>query len=301
MEPSSDPSAFCKIPFLPCEQQQNSENVAVSPSTSQSSDCPPVLVDESTYSLTDESLPSFPEDPFKDVKVNLVKLTKRPVGRPRKRPSEPISPSEFPKVEESPEFKIKKPATKAYKFPRFTKKAEFSSTGTVQVQIFHPTIEEMNDFSAYIRKVEQEHGGHISCGIVKIIPPAEWTPRPTKGHDYSDIDDIEILSPVKETIESFPGNSNDTFVKTNKVYKRCMTGKDFRMMAQSREYDTPAKPATIHALVEHYWKNIKKGEPIYGADTPGTLYEDSVETFNITKLKTILDLLDENGVSSFTW
>jgi len=298
MNPSNDPSTFFNIPFLPCEQQQNSENVAVSPSTSSSSDFPPVLVDESNYSHTDESLPSFPEDPFKDVKVNLVKLTKKPVGRPRKRPSEPISPSELPKMEDSPEYKIKKSLVKTYKFPKFTKKEEFSSTGTVPVQIFHPTIEEMNDFSAYIMKIEKEHGAHISCGIVKIIPPAEWTARPTKGQDFNDLDDIEIQSPVKETIESFPGNSNESYMKTNKVYKRCMTGKEFRNMAQSKEYDTPAKASNIHALVDYYWKNIKKGEPIYGADTPGTLYEDSVETFNITKLRTILDLLDEKGVSS---
>ncbi|KAE9553545.1 hypothetical protein FO519_003238 [Halicephalobus sp. NKZ332] len=296
MNPGDEPSSFLNIPFLPCEGRQNLENVSVSPSTSSSSDCPPILVDESTYSVTDESLPSFPEDPFKDVKVELVKLTKKNMGRPRKRPSEPISPSEFPKLEESPDVKIKKPSIKPCKFPRFTKRAEFSSTGTAQVQIFHPTLEEMNDFPGYIKKIESQHGAHISCGIVKIIPPAGWTPRPTKGLDYSDIDEIEIQSPVKETIESFPGNSTESYMKTNKVFKRTMTGKEFRTMAQSKDYDTPARAANINTLVEHYWKNVKKGEPIYGADTPGTLYEDSVEDFNITKLRTILDLLDEKGI-----
>jgi hypothetical protein len=64
-------------------------------------------------------------------------------------------------------------------------------------------------------------------------------------------------------------------------------------------------------LERHYWRNLTFGEPLYGirqknealfdvqilgADTPGSCYEDSVERFNVSKLRTILDLLKEVGV-----
>lgn len=74
-----------------------------------------------------------------------------------------------------------------------------------------------------------------------------------------------------------------------------MSGKEFREKAMTSEFDTPQKPTTILDLEKHYWKNLLKGEPIYGADTPGTMYEDEVNSFNITKLGTILNLLDDLG------
>ena len=45
---------------------------------------------------------------------------------------------------------------------------------------------------------------------------------------------------------------------------------------------------------------MNNGEPIYGADTNGSLYDDDVQEFNLAKLGTILDLLEKkiDGVNS---
>lgn len=45
----------------------------------------------------------------------------------------------------------------------------FASTGTIEVPVFYPTIEEMRDFPALINKIEQEHGAHLVCGIAKVL------------------------------------------------------------------------------------------------------------------------------------
>ena len=42
-------------------------------------------------------------------------------------------------------------------------------------------------------------------------------------------------------------------------------------------------------------------EPIYGADTPGSLYDEGVKEWNITELGTILDLVSESGVRCGIW
>lgn len=44
----------------------------------------------------------------------------------------------------------------------------FAPTGTVEVPVFYPTIEEMRDFPALINKIEQKHRAHLVCGIAKV-------------------------------------------------------------------------------------------------------------------------------------
>jgi len=42
-------------------------------------------------------------------------------------------------------------------------------------------------------------------------------------------------------------------------------------------------------------------EPIYGADTPGSIYDSDVKEFNMSCLGTILDLLKEEKVGIFVY
>ena len=53
-----------------------------------------------------------------------------------------------------------------------------------------------------------------------------------------------------------------------------------------------------YLLFRQYWKSATILEPIYGADTPGSLYDADVDEWNVTRLPTILDLIDEQGVRS---
>ncbi|KAI6196993.1 hypothetical protein M3Y94_01172900 [Aphelenchoides besseyi] len=86
------------------------------------------------------------------------------------------------------------------------------------------------------------------------------------------------------------------YTKINKTYRKELTVSAFRELALSEKYANPRPDVSLKELEKFYWRNITAGDPIYGADTPGSCYEDSVEEFNLNKLGTILDILNEDNV-----
>ena len=44
-------------------------------------------------------------------------------------------------------------------------------------------------------------------------------------------------------------------------------------------------------LEENYWKTINYGQPMYGADMPGSLFDDRTTSWNVAKLENLLDIL----------
>lgn len=159
-------------------------------------------------------------------------------------------------------------------------------TGTSAVLTFYPTMEEFKDFKKYIETVER-NGAHLTAGIAKIVAPEGWTPRPSKKN-FCDVDQYEITSPAQETIiavENKPG----TFFKRNEVHQKKMSAKVFRQLARSPEYSNPNPNLKGINIEKHYFDNILRGEPIYGADTEGSFYDENVDEFNMSRLGTVLD------------
>ncbi len=56
-------------------------------------------------------------------------------------------------------------------------------------------------------------------------------------------------------------------------------------------YKTP-RHCDWEELERKYWKNITFNQPIYGADISGSLTDDDQEIWNINKLGTILDCVE---------
>ncbi|KAK4150297.1 hypothetical protein C8A00DRAFT_18144 [Chaetomidium leptoderma] len=50
-------------------------------------------------------------------------------------------------------------------------------------------------------------------------------------------------------------------------------------------------PERCEELEKTYWKTLTYAAPLYGADLPGTLFDDSVKTWNLDKLPNLLDVL----------
>ncbi|CAI6329844.1 unnamed protein product [Periconia digitata] len=50
-------------------------------------------------------------------------------------------------------------------------------------------------------------------------------------------------------------------------------------------------PERCKELEENYWKTINYGSPMYGADMPGSLFEDETTSWNVAKLPNLLDVL----------
>lgn len=126
------------------------------------------------------------------------------------------------------------------------------------------------------------------------------------------MDDYLIEEPVKETITGFGG----TFTKGIKIYRKKLTVRDYKKLALNSKYKNPRPNLTLLELerliikiysylfskfLRFFWKNILFGEPIYGADTDGSIYDKDVKEFNMNNLGTILDLLRSDEVKNFTF
>ncbi|KAK6026041.1 JmjC domain protein [Ostertagia ostertagi] len=163
-------------------------------------------------------------------------------------------------------------------------------TGTpgFEVFTFYPTLEEFKDFKGCIQKIEAV-GAHRRSGICKIVAPEGWTARPTKGKFRYKDDQVEhfiIQSPVRETVARCP---NDGIIKSNHVYKKSMTASEYRKLAHSSKYRNPYPDLRGKDLEIQYFKSMFISNPIYGADTEGSFYDEGVDEFNMKKLETILD------------
>ncbi|KAM9398558.1 lysine-specific demethylase 4C isoform 9-T25 [Salvelinus alpinus] len=155
-----------------------------------------------------------------------------------------------------------------------------------KIMTFRPTAEEFRDFNRYLAYMESQ-GAH-RAGLAKVIPPKGWRPRCS----YDDIDDLVIHAPIQQMVAGQSG----LFTQFN-IQKKPLSVKEFRRLANSDKYCTP-RYLNYEDLERKYWKNLTFVSPIYGADVPGSLYDEGIEEWNIGHLNSILDVIEEDcGVS----
>ncbi|KZF20625.1 hypothetical protein L228DRAFT_175625 [Xylona heveae TC161] len=63
---------------------------------------------------------------------------------------------------------------------------------------------------------------------------------------------------------------------------------DFNYRMENLEEFTPERCAELEAS---YWKSLTFNKPMYGADMPGSLFDDSTTSWNVSKLENLLDVL----------
>ena len=63
--------------------------------------------------------------------------------------------------------------------------------------------------------------------------------------------------------------------------------KDFKYELEGEDYS----PERCEELERAYWKTLTYAPPLYGADMPGTLFDDRTTTWNLGKLENLLDIL----------
>lgn len=160
--------------------------------------------------------------------------------------------------------------------------------GEVKIQVFRPTWEEFKDFPKYIEYIESQ-GAH-RAGLAKIIPPPEWKPR-KNGYDLDGLN-ITIPAPICQVVAGKQG----LYQQIN-IQKGSLTVKQFSELANTERYATP-KHFDFEDLERKYWKNITYVAPIYGADVCGSITDDDCNIWNINRLGTILDYVNQDyGIS----
>lgn len=160
--------------------------------------------------------------------------------------------------------------------------------GEVKIQVFRPTWEEFKDFPKYVEYIESQ-GAH-KAGLAKIIPPPEWKPR-KKGYDLDGLN-LTIPAPICQVVAGKQG----LYQQIN-IQKGSLTVKQFAELANTERYATP-KHFDFEDLERKYWKNITYVAPIYGADVCGSVTDEDCDIWNINRLGTILDYVNQDyGIS----
>lgn len=162
---------------------------------------------------------------------------------------------------------------------------ELSPEGGFKIRTYRPTLQQMKDFSAYIRYIHED-GGHRP-GLAKIIPPVGYQPR-KKGYADDELYEMSIIKPIRQEVNGEKG----LYQQFNVEYKNRISVRDFKRKA---EEDHPTPVHKTHDELERiFWKNIFTKPSIYGADVSGSLYDEDVDEFNLTRLNTILDNIGED-------
>ncbi|XP_062064252.1 lysine-specific demethylase 4C isoform X2 [Lepus europaeus] len=165
-------------------------------------------------------------------------------------------------------------------------KAESPLNPSCKIMVFRPSMAEFREFNKYLAYMESK-GAH-RAGLAKVIPPKEWKPRQC----YDDIDNLLIPAPIQQMVTGQSG----LFTQYN-IQKKAMTVKEFRQLANSGKYCTP-RYLDYEDLERKYWKNLTFVAPIYGADINGSIYDEGVDEWNIARLNTVLDVVEEEcGIS----
>ncbi|XP_054548891.1 lysine-specific demethylase 4D-like [Talpa occidentalis] len=154
-----------------------------------------------------------------------------------------------------------------------------------RIMTFHPTPEEFKDFDRYIAHMESR-GAH-RAGLARVVPPKGWQARQT----YADIDDILIAAPLQQVVSGRAG----VFTQYHRR-RPAMTVGEFRRLAESARYRPPPHPDAA-ALEREYWRARPYAPPLYGADVSGSLFDGHAPQWDLGRLGTVQDLLEqESGV-----
>ncbi|KAK5638432.1 hypothetical protein RI129_012727 [Pyrocoelia pectoralis] len=157
-----------------------------------------------------------------------------------------------------------------------------------KIMVFRPTWDEFKDFAKYVEYMETM-GAH-KAGVAKVIPPPEWVPRKS-GYNLEDLE-VTIPAPICQVVTGKQG----LYQQIN-IQKKSMTVQQYQDLATSDRYNTP-RHFDYEDLERKYWKNITYVAPIYGADVSGSLTDPHVNEWNINRLGTILDYVNEDyGIS----
>lgn len=196
------------------------------------------------------------------------------------------------------------------------------------VPVFKPDFEEFRDFYKF-NKAINKYG--MQSGIVKVIPPKEWKQELRKCYTSDNFDQVKIKNPIIQQINGIsPGVFSQQNVERPRTYsiyqwkelsnkpnhqppapkgqarknassrsKAPKSGIDIsaplKDEADSHAYNidtTEFTPERCEQLEKTYWKSLTYSEPMYGADTAGSLFSDSMKIWNVARLPNILDLMD---------
>ena len=179
------------------------------------------------------------------------------------------------------------------------------------VPVFQPTMHEFRDFYNF-NKAINKYG--MQSGIVKVIPPTQWVLRVQKCYTESNLEQVSIQNPIVQSINTnAPGIYQLQNIERYKKYsifqwkEMAKTRKPPRRKQRGKsETETHSKDIPFYnintseytddrckELETNYWRSLSYSEPMYGADTMGSVFDKSITAWNVAHLPNLLDLMEE--------
>ena len=179
----------------------------------------------------------------------------------------------------------KAPSTRVRNPPGMTTGQKKRGPGRPRVRPLAATVEENED------ETEQDaSGSKVETPLTPISPPLK--PKKMKKEQFSD----EEISKFKGRQ---PKSGQSKSVSSRRQHNRRDQAdvvdeeafKDFDYRAYNQEEWTTER---IQELETAYWKSLNFSNPLYGADMPGSLFDDSTKEWNVAKLENLLDVLGQS-------
>lgn len=130
---------------------------------------------------------------------------------------------------------------------------------------------------------------------VTLVDEEATTPTKTKGRQPKK---KEVLSDEDDLVQTKPKGRQPKSVSSRRQHNRRDQAdvideeafKDFDYRIYNQADWTPERCAELEVA---YWKSLTFNNPMYGADMPGSLFDDSTESWNVAKLENLLDVLGQ--------
>lgn len=190
------------------------------------------------------------------------------------------------------------------------------------VPIFKPSFEQFSDFYRFV-KACSPYG--MQSGIVKVVPPQEWLQMLQSSKDGpTNLDllkGVRIQRPIQQQISGEKGvyvvhnveksKSCDLVQWANLAHNYPLPSgggvrdssapekvEDIQQLADMFAPSAPTdpqflSPERITFLENYYWKTLNFTTPLYGADSPGSLFDPELGIWNVARLPNVLDALDK--------
>lgn len=138
-----------------------------------------------------------------------------------------------------------------------------------------PTKEEFcRPFAEYVQEVFQNNP---DCPCFRVVPPKGWKPR--QG-DY-DFSKVNIGAPIKQHVFGRSGAYMCILEE-----QKPLSGSSYAALATHPNRSPPTRKKPGDVMMERsFWSSITMNPPIYGADTPLSLFDETVPWgWNLQKL-----------------
>ena len=145
-------------------------------------------------------------------------------------------------------------------------------------------------------RTPEKRSESLSTGLPSV-PPTPVSPEKASVKPFVGSDDVKAESLGAEDVSPSKsrGRQPKSVSSRRKYNKREAADevdeeafKDFDYHFQSVDEFTPERCQELEVA---YWKSLTFAPPMYGADMPGSLFDDSTASWNVAKLENLLDVL----------